>query len=533
MKTPYTLTTFLAAAFALFFGPLAGLAIAQGPALPDGLAQDPRMTWRPTLNPTATVEIDALGTVTNWRSGSAVAVPLNGRAPIAVAVEQLQNNAGEWIGFFGNQGSVKIGARVDKDETARASGYQGISVVGLDTDPHSSEGSVLSGFALAQYIGHNRDVAFLNLTIDSWTNRPCTTAAHANPTFGNLYLERIKVLSIGRDQQGLTAKGGALTTWVARLEGHVRSHFLDVKMVGGVVEGDGIAGTVEHGVYQNGPPGDSEFVDCSFHGCAISALYFVTRYMDRIDLGSSYGERFGFGKLYVEDLEAIDCGRNGSFAFNVCGGVLDVTLKNYHYRVNRDTGSPTPPKWAGGACQFYTDHKAYELDTSAGMPTGSNAVPKALGYSLATHTSLPMSDGVQALVDSGALPWDGYGSGRSLTVIGGRFEVANLTPPLFSLRDVRLVSFVQSDADADSFQVSGLGGGKVIGFAGSGISAQCGPAQNPAYPPGKVPPTLGAGWNQQARFLSRKPPSTWIGGKVNIGATTVSPADLDTWAWKP
>ena len=504
-------------------------ALTQAPALPDGLCADPRMTWRPTLNPTAAVVVDEFGVVTVWRTGSPVIVPTNGRAPITVGAEQLKNNSGEWLGFYGNQGVVSLGKKPDSNDAARANGFQGVSFVGLDHDSHSSTGSVLGGFNLAQYVGHNRDIAFLNLTIDSWTNRPCTTAAHANPDLGHLYLERIKYLAIGRRAQGLTPKGLAVTTWAFRLEGHVRSHFLDVRMVGGETEGDGFAGTVEHGVYQNGPPGSSEFVDCTFQGAGISAVYFVTRFMDRIDHGTTWGERFGQGTLLLENLTAIDCGPNGSFAVNVCGGILDVVLRNYHYRVNRDTGSPTPAPWAGGAIQFYCDHKAYEL----GPPINSQSKPVALGYSLESSTVLPMSAGIQALVDAGVLPWDGYGSARSLTVIGGTFEVANLTPPLFSLRDVRLVTFQETGVGASPFTVSGLGGGKVVTFAGNGQKAQCGPAQAAGKPAGRVPAALGAGWNQQARFLSRRLPSTWIGGTVKIVSTTVPPADLDSWAWRP
>jgi hypothetical protein len=523
MKTPYLRG--LSLALFLFLASVCGFS--QAPPLPDGLNSDPRLTWHPTLQPTATVVIDALGVVTNWRSGKPVVVPTGGRLPMAVAMEQMQNNAGEWIGFFGRQGSVKVGSRVDKDETARQIGYQGISVVGLEADSFSSDGSVLAGFQLAQYVGVNRDIAFLHLTIDSWDNRPCTTAAHANPTYGHLYLEEIEVLSIGRDQQNQTAKGAGLTTWVGRFDGHVQLHAKGVRMVGGVTKGDGLAGTVEHGIYQNGPPGDSELVDCEFHGCAISAVYWVTRFLDRIDLGAGWSERFGYGTLLLENLTAIDCGRNGSFAVNVCGGLLHVVLRNYHYRVNCDDGA-NPPKWAGGAIQFYTDNKAYELVP----PVNSGSVPIALGYSLETGTGLPMSDGVQDLVDNGTLPWDGYGAARSLEVIGGTFEVQNLQPPLIKLRDVALVSFTDGEGQAPKLSVSGLGSGRWVQFASSGQGSQCGPAQAPGKPAGKVPVQLGAGWNQQCRFYSRKPPSAWF-GRVQIGTTYVTPADLDTWLWKP
>ena len=504
--------------------------LAQAPSLPDGLACDPRLTWRPTLNPTATVVLDSLGNVTSWRTGAPVVVPTAGRAPITVALEQLENNKGEWLGFYGRHGAVKLGARTDKDESARPQGFQGISVVGLDPDSHSSTGAVLAGINLAQYVGVQRDLAFLRLTVDSWTNRPCTLAAGAHPTFGHVYLEDIEVLAIGRKWQNLTDKGGAVTTWVLRAEGHAQLHVLRLRMVGGVLKGDGKAGTVEHGIYANGPAGDSEVLDSLFEGCGISATYFVTRYADRIDLlAGTWAERYGHGALLVDNLTALECGPNGSFAFNVCGGALHVVLRNFTYEVNQGAIGTAAP-WAGGAVQFYTDHKAYELVP----PINSNSVPVALGYSMDTHSSaLPMSPGVAALVASGALPWDDFGAARSLHVIGGTFRVANLKPPLFNLRDVGLVMFTQLADGVEPFSVTGLGNNKVLAFASSGVWSQCGPAQAEGQPPGQLPAQFGAAWNQQARFYSRRPPDTWLGGRVTVNGTNVPAADLATWMWRP
>lgn len=544
--------SFLFVALAVFAS-LAGGA-PQGPPLPEGVGADQRLTWRPQLAPTATVTVDDLGVITDWRSGSPVTVPSGGREPLIVAVELLQNDAGQWVGLLGDHGSLKLGARTDKDEASRPQGFAGISVVGLGDDP---SGASLAGFALAQYAGgRQRDLALINLTIDSWTNRPCTTAAGGHPDYGHLYLERIDLLSIANDlarQDALgphvdpsgatwkTAKAGASTTWLFRLEGYVRSHFLQVRMVGGVAPGDGLAGASEHGAYQNGPAGDSEFVECEFHGCQISALYFVTRFADRIvgPNGDPIAERWGAGRLLIEDLFAHDCGVNGSFAVNICGGLLDVTVRGYHYRVNQDgyalSGHVPGGKWAGGALQAYCDHKAYELVP----PISSQSKPVALGYSLESGlvdqagAPLPMSDGVQALVDAGRLPWDGYGAARSITIVGGLYEVANLTPPLMHLRDVALVTVVQRDGQVQPWTVRGLGAGKALAFGGSGLRSQCGPAEAAGAGPGLVPSGLPAGWNQQARFVSRPSPASWLGGKVHVGGQAVSPAELATWLWRP
>lgn len=534
-------------------GFLAGPTTAQAPALPREFGADPRLTWRPTLNPTAAVTVDDQGVVTDWRGAAPVLVPAAGRVPLIVALELLDNDAGQWVGISGVQGAVKLGARTDKDESARPAGFSGISVVGLGDGP---DGASIGGYQLANYVGRQSDLAFCNLTIDSWTNRPCTLAAHAHPDFGHLYLEDVDLLGIPNDlarpdpagayvdPAGVawpTPKFDAATTWWFRHEGYAASHFLRVRSVGGAVRGDGHAGTSEHGVYQDGPADDSQFLDCYFHGCQISALYFPTRFADRIVTGAGVvvAERIGRGRLLIDGLFAHDCGVNGSFAVNVCGGLLDVEVRDYRYRVNLDgyalSGQAPGAKWAGGALQVYCDHKAWELLP----PISSQSKPVALGYSLesgvldANGDPLPMSDGVQALVDAGTIPWDGYGGARSLLVVGGSYEVSNLTPPLFSLRDVRLVSIQQGAADTVSWRVVGLGAGKVLHFAGTGVRSQCGPAQAPGAPSGALPPSLGSTWNQQARFLSRLPPAAWLGGGVRVNGQGVSGADLATWRWRP
>lgn len=516
-------------AFALFAAPPV---YGQAPPLPDDINQDSRLTWHPTLNPTAAVTVDSLDVVTDWRGGAPKVVPTKGREPLIVAIEQLSNNSGEWVGVTGRHGAVKLGNKIDRDESARPSGFQGISVIGLDTDSSSSDGAVIAGFALAQYVGVNRDFAFINLTIDSWTNRPCTTAANANPTFGHLYEENIEFLSICNDlarplADGSfpTAKGDASTTWIERLEGHVQTHFKNVRMVGGVAKGDGKDGTSEHGVYQNGPPGDSEFIDTYWHGCQISALYFPTRFADRIEdsKGNPIAERFGHGKLLIINPVIRDCGVNGSFAINICGGILDPEIWNPDYRVNLDgyslSGQKPGGKWAGSFLQVYLDHKAFYLLP----PINSNSKPVALGYSLETGTTLPMSPGIQALVDAGVLPWDGRGGARSLKVYGGTYRCANLTNALFNLRDVAAMpEFYEGAVGVAPFSVQGAG--KTIAFGSTGVGSQCGPGgagQNPD-----------AVWGQQCRFFTRKP-ATSVFGKVMVGGNQISSAQMDGWRARP
>jgi hypothetical protein len=46
-----------------------------------------------------------------------------------------------------------------------------------------------------------------------------------------------------------------------------------------------------------------------------------------------------------------------------------------------------------------------------------------------------------------------------------------------------------------------------------------------------VPPTVGPGYWQQAKFLSRHLPSSWITVPVKMGLNrrTLSPTELDSW----
>jgi len=381
----------------------------------------------------------------------------------------------------------------------------------------------------SQRIGEQRDLALLNLTIDSWTDRPCQTIEGPTSRPGHLYLERIKVLAISNNLKGQTVKGDKATKWPFKLHGAWACHWSGVELRDGVSPGDGLGGASEHFLYADAMHGDSEFWDCWVERAKISALYFTTRFHNRLALsGGTWAERYAYGRLTIGNLVVRDCGELGSWAVNICGGVQEVLVRNMHYRVNLDgydpVGHPPGSKWAGGALQVYVDHKQFELDDST--PINSNSVPVALGYSMELGTGLPMSAGVDAI----GLPWDGYGGARSLTIEGGTFEGANIYPPLFNLRDVALVSLVESVPEAAPFTVRGVG--KTMAFGSSGQRNQCGPAEQPGQQPGRLPASLGPGWNQQARFLSRKAPSRWVGA-VKVYGTTVPPADLDTWAWRP
>lgn len=514
------------------FGAIAP-ALAQAPPLPDGLAQDPRLTWRPALNPTATVTLDAQDVVTVWRSGQPVVVPTAGRSGLAVALEQLANDSGEWLGFTGRHGAVQLGDKVGTEDCARPQGFSGISIVGLDSDPSSSDWAVLGGFQIDQRIGLQKDLAFLNLAIDSWTNRPCMVGDGDDPAVGNLYLESIRAFAIPNDLKGQTAKGASCTTWLFKIHGSWRLHVLALELRDGVVPGDGLGGTSEHVFYLDALLGDSELLDSYLHGAQISGFYCTTRYQNRLRSAGGWVERYSQGRLLIDGTTFHDCGVMGSWAVNICGGVQHVTLRNLTYRVNLDgyalSGQVPGGKWAGGAAQVYVDKKQFELDTGTAadpIPISSKSVPKALGYSMEpSWNSLPESPDTAAM----NLPWDGYGGARSFEVIGGTFEGANIYPPLFNLRDVALVTFVESQAGVAPFRVRGAG--KTAAFAASGPLSQCGPAQEPGATPGRVPAALSSAYGQQARFKSRALPSKWF-GSVKINGTAVSPADLDTWAWR-
>jgi hypothetical protein len=499
------------------------------PELPEGLSIDGRLSWRPALKPTAAITVDAAGVITDWRAGAPKVIPAGGREELIVALEQLQNNSGEWVGVLGRHGMVRLGDKTGAKDGARPEGFSGLSIVGLDqADPSSSDYTYLAGAMISQRVGIQRDLAFLNLTFDCTTDRPFETLAGQQVDPGNFYLERVRFLAISNSAQGLTPKGSNSSTFILKHHGGSRLHLLGVDLLDGAEVGDGWGGSSQHFLYSDGCFGDSEFIDCRLHGCKISALYFATRYQNRIQTGpNTWVERYAKGRLLIENLSATDCGVLGSWAVNICGGFCQVVVRNYHYRVNLDgydlAGQVPGAKWAGGALQAYVDAKQYELDYT--LPINSNSQPIALGYSMdPPGGSLPASPGAAAM----GLPSDGYGGARSIEIVGGTFEGAAIYPPLINLRDVKLVALTESAAGCAPFTVRGVG--KTLAFGSSGISSQCGPAEEPGKQPGSMPAVL-AGWNQQARFLSRRPASSWIGGAVKVNGVTVPPADLDTWAW--
>lgn len=529
-----------AACLAFAFTPeLVGFAKAQQPAvpsspapaapeLPEGLGLDPRLTWHPTLKPTAAVTLDASNTITDWRGGTPKVIPSNGRDELTVALEQLVNNSGEWLGVLGRHGMVRLGDKIGAKDTARPEGFSGISVVGLDqADPSSSDYAYIAGGMISERVGIQQNLAFLNLTIDCVTDRPFETLAGSQIDPGNFYFERVRFLAISNSAQGLTSKGSNSSTFILKHHGGSRLHLYGVDLLDGAEVGDGMGGSSQHFLYSDGCLGDSEFIDCRIHGCKISALYYATRYQNRISTGPlSWVERYARGRLLIENLTAIDCGVLGSWTVNICGGFCSVVVPNYHWRVNLDgydlAGQVPGGRWSGGALQVYVDAKQYELDYS--QPINSNSVPIALGYSMEpAGGSLPPSPGSGAM----GLPSDGFGGARSVEIIGGTFEGAAVYPPLFNLRDVKLVSVTESAAGCAPFTTRGVG--KALAFGASGISSQCGPAQEPGRPAGSLPNSL-AGWNQQARFLSRRLPSTWLGA-VKVNGTAILAKDLDTWAW--
>lgn len=510
---------------------LCSTALGQAPARPDDIGSDSRLTWHPRLNPTATVVLEADGTVTVWRSGAPVVVPTGAREPLAVALEQCQNDSGEWVGFYGTWPRPRIGSGTGTRDAHRAAGFSGVSLIGLCDDPSSSDWARIGGILISQAIGRQKDLAFINLTIDSWQDRPCEIVEGGERGAGNFYLENVEVLAIPASRKGQTAKGDAATKWPFKGHGAWRVHAKNVRLLDGVDRGDGLGGATEHVWYWDALQGDSEFVECTARGAGISALYFTSRYQYRLQATPANGpwnERFAFGKLLIDELTVIDCGVLGSFAVNICGGIQDVTIRDPLYRVNLDNPNGPAARWAGGFCQVYVDHKQYELDYT--LPVNSQSQPIALGYSMnPPGGALPESAGADAM----GLPKDGFGGCRSLTVIGGQYQCANLYPPLFSLRDVKLVTFVEGEAGVLPFKATGIG--KTAAFALSGPASQCGPAQEPGQPPGLVPAALGAGWNQQARFVSRRSPSVWF-GRASMGSSngvTVQASELDTWIWRP
>lgn len=503
--------------------------LAQGPALPEGLCQDARATWIPTLDPTATVVVDANGNITSYKTGFAVSVPVPlGRSSLGTALNLCENNDGDWVGFLGeHKYELGIGDKNGNKDTARPIGYQGISLVGLDKNT-----SIIRGFTLSQRIGVQKDFALLHCVVDSWSIMPVMTVDLAHPPFGNIYIEQVQFLGVSNDQPGLKTAvdpttgevKNYFTTRVIRGHGAARWHILHCKYKDGVVIGDGLAGASEHFFYYDAQQGDSEVIGCEVWGTQYTMIQSVTRYTDRIKLANGqWAERYAFGTLLVEDCVMRQIGSAGTWAINICGGLTDVIVKNCDYlsdvALANTTGQVIGGKWSGGGVQAWADNKVYELDPS--FPPGQGP-PIAKGYSLSPPGgSLPDSEGVPAL----GLPIDGFPSCRSLTILGGSWVIkGGAKAPMFNIRDCARVIISQGLPLQHPFKISGATG---FQFAGQGVhssNAKMGNGLTPA----------GSGLWQQALFLGRGAPSTWA-GSVKLGKKTptmpytLSDAELDTW----
>lgn len=498
---------------------------AQAPSLPNWVAQDSRMTWRPTMHPKATAVVNGT-VVTDWRSGTAVNVPVpTNRSPLGVALDLCTNNAGDWIGFTGTFAyEFGLGDKNDPRSAARTQGYQGVSLVGLDQNPASPMRSTLWGLHLAQKTGVQSDIALIGCIVDSHSIMPIQTMDLANPPFGNIYLEAIKFLTISNDQAHANPSGKTATTRVIRGHGAARWHVLNCEMLDGYVLGDGQSGASEHFMYYDGQRGDSEVVGCKVRGPQWSGIQAVGRYTDRIKAGTTWFDRYPFGKLLVEDCWFENVGSAGTACVNIAGGgMLDVTVKNCEYSAGFITtgssGQVGVNGWLGMAIQTYTDHKAWELDDVNYLPGQGPSI--ARGYSQEPN-NLPISQGL-----TGMLPDDGFGACRSITVIGGKWRRNGGGSPLFSFRDCKNVSLVYQGVQPNGQPTlpMTLAGGPIM-FCPNGTQEQCGKAGT-----GLVPVACGPGYWQQARFIARKAPSTWINVPVKMGANrrTLSPMELDSW----
>jgi hypothetical protein len=299
---------------------------------------------------------------------------------------------------------------------------------------------------------------------------------------------------------------------VIRGHGAARWHLFSCDMLDGNNVGDGLAGANEHFFYYDAQQGDSEVINCRIRGPRWSAIQAVGRYTDRFKVGGVWQERYPFGALRIEDCDFIDVGIGGTACINIAGGgVLNVTVRNCDYSAGFGVGAP--PNWPGMAVQCYTDHKAWELDPNA-LP-GQGAVI-ARGYSMDPQTS-PISPGL-----AGKLRDDGYGSCNSMKVIGGTWRRHGGNAPLFNFRDARSVEIVHTARGAAPLKMSG----GVIMFCPNGLHEQCGDAGD-----GTVPGGLSPGYWQQAVFVGRHPPSTWMSVPVKMGLErrTLSDSDMDSW----
>lgn len=496
--------------------------LSMAPPVPAGVGIEPRCTWHPKLDANATAVVLADGTVIDYRGGgdgTPVLSPAN-RSPLGIALDLCANDDGDWVGFYGTWPyELKLGDGTGPRETARLSGYRGVSLIGLNQDPSDSDCSVLWGLHLSQKTGTQADIALIGCVIDSHSIMPIQTMDLANPPFGNIWLEDLRFLTISNDQAHANPAGKTATTRVIRGHGAARWHVVDCEMLDGYVIGDRQAGASEHFAYWDGQQGDSEFIGCKIRGPQWAGMQAVGRYTDRMQLPSgTWIERFPYGKLRIEDCWFENVGSAGTACINITGGgLLEVTVTNCTYSAGfiqtGSSGQVGPKGWLGMAIQTYTDHKAWELD-EVNYPAGQGPI-LGRGYSMEPTTN-PASPGPPPLLD------DGFGACRSIVVIGGTWRRNGGGSPLFSFRDCKDVQIVQQAQGSTPLVLSG---GPIM-FCPNGVLEQCGKAGS-----GPVPAGSGTGYWQQARFISRRAPSTWITVPVKMGTSrkTLIPVDLDKW----
>jgi hypothetical protein len=523
------------------------------PAVPDGLFEDPRVTWKPKLDITATAVVYADGSVVSFKTGTPKVITGSAASALGTALLQCANNDGDWVGFYGEHPyELGIGDATSKRDVGRPSGFQGISLIGLETDPNNSDLSVLWGVHFMQHEGVQKDLTIANCVIDSHSIMPIQVTDLAYPDLGNLYLESLRFLTISNDQAHANPAGKNATTRVIRGHGGARWHIVNCDMLDGYVLGDGQSGASEHFFYYDGQRGDSEVIGCRVRNPQWCGVQAVGRYTDRFWAAGAWQERMPYGKLLIEDCWFENVGSAGTACINITGGMLDVTVKNCTYLAGytlpATTGQLGPKGWLGIAIQTWTDRKVFQLadtiDPTTGVPyidpkTGKPYVNPATGkrwsagqgpitargYSMDLRGSLADSPGIPTF------PEDGFGSCRSITVIGGSYKRKSGTNPLFSFRDCAKVTIRYQGVQLDGTPTLPLTieGGSIM-VAGGGVFENNGKAGN-----GLVPAKIGPGYWQQIAFEGRKLPSTYLFVPVKIGAVRVAltTAELNTWATMP
>ena len=153
------------------------------------------------------------GKVEDWRSGT-VSLVNEGAHPIATAYNLADNDLSQVIGFYGRYRGLSFGDSSNATgHIHRSQGYSGISLVGLDTDPHSSTFSMLGRtgdgttgglFFSNSGNGINKNLSFLNFTIEygggaAGVGSSLWAIGASNVTeanYGDLYFEKINLRGI-------------------------------------------------------------------------------------------------------------------------------------------------------------------------------------------------------------------------------------------------------------------------------------------------------------------------------------------------